>query len=420
MAPFIAVDLGRLTASALARTPRGLDRVEYLYARHFLEAWPGDSAALLPAPWGYRYIPRERAREAVALIGRLWREDLASADDPLFRHLKRALRGRGTFIGPTERAARPVHRLLPELGMLFGRPAREALPRDSVFLSVGQTGPGSRQATSLLNTRRDLRAVFMMHDTIPLDFPQFVTRREIDAHRKMIAAVAAHGSGLIVTTRAALGSVSQRLKEQGRSTIPTLALGLPPADQFLEPAPIDPDLADHAYFVVCSAFDRRKNYPFLLGVWEQVARRLGRKAPKLVIVANARRQSRVWRLVEKSETLRHDVFCASGLSTAGLRSLMRASRGLLMPSLAEGFGLPIIEALCTGCPVIASDLPAHREAGGKFATYVGASDRAGWSRAIERALGGTVVRPGGDFRPVSSARYFTAVEEFLTSIAGRR
>jgi glycosyltransferase involved in cell wall biosynthesis len=58
-----------------------------------------------------------------------------------------------------------------------------------------------------------------------------------------------------------------------------------------------------------------------------------------------------------------------------------------MPSFVEGFGLPIIEALSLGCPVIASDLPVFREIGGQIPTFVDPLDREGWERWI-RAFAG--------------------------------
>jgi glycosyltransferase involved in cell wall biosynthesis len=72
-----------------------------------------------------------------------------------------------------------------------------------------------------------------------------------------------------------------------------------------------------------------------------------------------------------------------GLSTPGLRRLLSNACALLMPSFAEGFGLPIIEALALGTPVIASDLPAHREAGGESVTYLSPIDGLGWLAAIK-------------------------------------
>lgn len=52
----------------------------------------------------------------------------------------------------------------------------------------------------------------------------------------------------------------------------------------------------------------------------------------------------------------------------------RHAAGLVTASFAEGFNLPIVEALSKGCPVLASDLPVHREVGGAFAAYFPSSD----------------------------------------------
>lgn len=65
-----------------------------------------------------------------------------------------------------------------------------------------------------------------------------------------------------------------------------------------------------------------------------------------------------------------------------LPALYAHAQALVLPSLAEGFGLPVIEALATGIPVIASDLPALRETGGAFATYVRAGDTAALAEAM--------------------------------------
>lgn len=60
----------------------------------------------------------------------------------------------------------------------------------------------------------------------------------------------------------------------------------------------------------------------------------------------------------------------------------RAARLLLMPSTAEGFGLPIVEGLTRGLPVLASDIAVHREIGGSSCTYLPPGDAQPWSHAI--------------------------------------
>jgi glycosyltransferase involved in cell wall biosynthesis len=63
--------------------------------------------------------------------------------------------------------------------------------------------------------------------------------------------------------------------------------------------------------------------------------------------------------------------------------LLRA-HGLLFPSLAEGFGLPAVEAAARGVPVICSDLPVFREVMGDHATFLDPRDPEAWAGAVSR------------------------------------
>jgi glycosyltransferase involved in cell wall biosynthesis len=72
----------------------------------------------------------------------------------------------------------------------------------------------------------------------------------------------------------------------------------------------------------------------------------------------------------------------AGLPDAALARLLRGARAVLLPSFAEGFGLPVIEALACGVPVLCSDLPALRESGGGVPDYLDPTDAEGWRAAI--------------------------------------
>ncbi len=89
-----------------------------------------------------------------------------------------------------------------------------------------------------------------------------------------------------------------------------------------------------------------------------------------------------------------------------------------MPSFAEGFGLPIVEALALGTPVIASDLAAHREAGGSYVTYLHPIDGLGWLSAIRTHVTEQAVlrQRIADYRIWTWPDYLRRIEPFLTSV----
>jgi glycosyltransferase involved in cell wall biosynthesis len=74
------------------------------------------------------------------------------------------------------------------------------------------------------------------------------------------------------------------------------------------------------------------------------------------------------------------------LDRSTLASVYRRSALLLMPSEREGFGLPVVEALACGTPVVASDIAALREVGGYAATYCPIDDVDAWHGAVSRLL----------------------------------
>jgi glycosyltransferase involved in cell wall biosynthesis len=73
-----------------------------------------------------------------------------------------------------------------------------------------------------------------------------------------------------------------------------------------------------------------------------------------------------------------------GLPDGAVAALLAHARALLAPSLAEGFGLPPVEAASLGTAVIATDLAVTRELIGNKAVYLPASDIYSWVETIVR------------------------------------
>ena len=78
---------------------------------------------------------------------------------------------------------------------------------------------------------------------------------------------------------------------------------------------------------------------------------------------------------------------------------------VLLPSDAEGFGLPIVEALACGAAVLASDLPVLREVGGAAAIYRPVGEVASWAEMVCRSLDEPSFLPGRAERLAQAGRY---------------
>ena len=309
--------------------------------------------------------------------------------------------------------------LLSATGFSFGASVARAVPNNAIYVNVGQVGLAIPRIVSWLRDRPDVKSIFMLHDVIPLERPELVSRKDQRRHRRIVDRTARSASGLIVSTAAAREAVLDALSLRGRSTIPVETVPFPVAPVFLENDGPDTELGEHDYFVVCGTIEPRKNHHLLLAVWRELIRQRGSYGPKLVIVGSPGwGAGSVLDTLERCPTLYGRVILAHGLSSPALRSLVAHAKALLMPSFAEGFGLPIIEALAVGTPVIASDLPAHREIAGDLAVYRRPTDVQGWLADICMFVDGygavtEIRRRVAEYRPTTWGGYFTRIERFL-------
>jgi glycosyltransferase involved in cell wall biosynthesis len=130
--------------------------------------------------------------------------------------------------------------------------------------------------------------------------------------------------------------------------------------------------------VALGTIEPRKNHALLLDAWEG----MGPQAPWLVICG-----ARGWRNAATFARLdRHPprVREAAGLTDGAVAALLQGARALLFPSLAEGYGLPLVEAAALGTPVVCSDLPICREVAGPGADFLDPRDPEAWAAAVMR------------------------------------
>lgn len=142
-------------------------------------------------------------------------------------------------------------------------------------------------------------------------------------------------------------------------------------------------LSQRRLYIAVGTVEARKNHPFLLDTFEELWRR---NVDVTLIIVGKRGWLSDYTLhrIEFHWELGRRLFMYNDLTDAELAVVYDSADVLVSPSLAEGFNLPIVEALVRGLVVFASDLPIHREVGGDYCTYFGLRQPSALTTLIER------------------------------------
>ena len=152
-----------------------------------------------------------------------------------------------------------------------------------------------------------------------------------------------------------------------------------------------PEGIPERYVLHVGTIEPRKNIGLLLAVWEAWVEE-DPDAPVLVLCGRPG-----W----KSEALLRPLARARAagwlhqpgyVDDAALAALYRHALAVACPSLYEGFGLPLAEAMAVGTPVVASDIAVFREVAGDAAVFLPADDAAAWKRALMELAAGPSLR----------------------------
>lgn len=359
--------------------------------------------------WTQHYGPRAQAvivhRQGQAILP-------FSTSQALFRLLTMPDRGKGAAV--RFRAA------LAALAIRRTGHLRDRLDgRGRFWLNPGHTGLDTPGLADWVR-RRALRPVHLIHDLIPITHPQFCREGEAERHRNRMRTALDTAAGVIANSDHTLATLGDFAATEQRRLPPAVVAW--PGTPALPRVTLrdDPEPA----FVILGTIEGRKNHVLLLSLWRQMlAAGDGQPVPRLVIVGR-----RGWQADQVFAELDSDAF-GDRVSEVGplddrrLAEALAGARALLFPSHAEGYGMPLVEALAAGVPVIASDLPVFREIGQGVPELLPPDDAGAWAAAIA-----DYVRPDSPRRAAQIARlqsfkapdwqeHFARIDALLASLA---
>lgn len=342
----MTLDITRLLRRAAFATPTGIDRVELAYARALLA------------------LPTARFEATLPGVGRL-----GYARTTLARLVAQAEQGWAVGRSP---------------GIDGVAAAWAGLRAPSRSTTGGIRLIVSHQHLDRLDpaaTRRGERLCVYLHDAIPAQFPEYARPGGAERHRQRLRNAARFADAILVNSHATARAVAPYLVEAGRQPPLVVApLGIEPHWA----AQPDVSSASPPYFLCLGTIEPRKNHLLLLHIWRAMAERSPGDTPRLILAGRRGWENEnVVDLLDRCSALQGHVVEAGRVGDRELAGLIAGARAVLMPSFAEGFGLPVAEALAAGVPVIASDIAVLRETGRDVPDYLDPLDGPGWIAAIQ-------------------------------------
>ncbi len=235
--------------------------------------------------------------------------------------------------------------------------------------------------------KQGVRIVAHIYDIISITHPQYCLERGVYNFMDYIAAHLQYADELIVNARAT-GEELKRLADQVGVCLPPCHVAALGAD-FSQRCPVESEevpwqvqrAAEEApYILMVGTIEPRKNHKLLLEAYEKGLKQAGYH----VILAGYMG----WNMEEFARQLYshpdygRGIYHFDGLEDAAIDYLYQHARFLAFCSYTEGFGLPLLESIQRGTPVIAADIPVSREVAGEYCDWFRQDDAADLCRVV--------------------------------------
>ena len=413
MKSLLLLDISRLIWRARRRGPTGIDRVELAYARHFLCGQTERPVLPVLHLGGLLFAPSPAgARRFVTILARRW-----EASAPKSRRLHWA-------------AIAKTYLHLLTGSWRFGPWLRSRLRKHAgapIFLVVSHHHVARNFTIAQIRSRLGAKTACFVHDLIPIEYPEYFGRGWEKRYQRLSSALAKHFDAVIANSEATAHALRTHVRAAPASASPARAVRVASPGVRAFPRPratrgvpgTKIQVGPHTpYFVVLGTIEPRKNHLLLLNLWTRLA---ATQSPPRLLVIGARgwENEQVLDMLERSRRLRGLVEEHNGLTDVEIGALLHHARALLVPSIAEGFGLPLAEALASGVPALCSDIPSFREVGRNVPEYLDPLEVKAWEHAVSDYARPDSARRAAQMQRLSGWRrprwrdHFTAVEQLL-------
>ena len=233
----------------------------------------------------------------------------------------------------------------------------------------------------------NLRIVSMLYDLIPVKFPEMLGQ-PTDYYKRYFLHILDECNLALCISECTRLDLVEFAAQTGRPkpTAEVVRLGAnvpatPSAGEFIGNG-LQDRLARRRFALSVGTFEIRKNYNMLIDLWHELTEDPTFDLDLVIVGMAGWCVEDVLTRLHASPLLGSRIFWLQGVSDAGLSWLYESCHLFLYPSLYEGWGLPVVEALQHGRPVIASNRGGVPEASLGLAEIIDPDDQEAWRRAI--------------------------------------
>ncbi len=236
---------------------------------------------------------------------------------------------------------------------------------------------------------RKSKIVTTVHDVVfrqvPAAYAPRVLRRQEWAVKRMVK----QSEAILTVSEATKQALVEHYRVTPDHVFPTL---LAATDPIQNPTSADEVLRKHRltagqYILSVGRIEAKKNPATLVRAFIELKRKYGQGHPLVLVLAGAVGYSgeEVVKLAKES-SFAQDIRFPGYVTDTDLPELMKNALAFVFPSLGEGFGIPVLEAMQYGAPVIVSDIPPMHEVAGDAAFFVPPLDVASLTTTMERFM----------------------------------
>lgn len=241
-------------------------------------------------------------------------------------------------------------------------------------------------------TTRSRYSATVIHDLTYIHFPEVVEKKNL-AHLKRVVPRSIKDADFIITVSE---SVKTELVEQFNLLPDTcIVTPIPPSRIFFDEVSSEVIAAtkkkysikpNKKYIYFIGTFEPRKNLKTLIEAYALLPQEIKDDYSLVLAGGKGWNNKDTQQVLDLAITAGNDIRHLGFIDQSDSPALFQAASLFVTPALYEGFGMPVLEAMASGTPVVASDIPVLKEVGGTYATYADPLSPQSFTDAIITAL----------------------------------